>query len=565
MSYVMLKNHDGNKLKCSPATENLNKNGIQDAALRFIYERCEDLRFDKEKTKEEEETKKYLGKSNKPNTIPYNMEMDIDRLCLENAARHFLESGRKEDAFDVYFCFMEMFFGDYDKSRYMVELLSEFESNGSSLLMKHRDHYSHSVYVFLLGLAIYETNEKYRESYENMYKDSLKKGEEPAHHFLHYWGLASLFHDIGYPFELPFEQVASYFEVDKEKRAGKPFLAYQQLDNYIKIDENLKRRLAKLYIEDYAMKDVIFQNTNDLFAFALADKLADAYCLSRETMRDILTRKPIHPDQFGNFMDHGYFSATILFKKMFEELKIEVDRSTVDALTAIILHNSLYKFSVAYYKDKNVENILLKPDIHPLAYMLMLCDELQAWDRTSYGRNSRTELHPMDCEFNFDDNCITAKYYFDEEEKEKIEEYQIKYDNYKKRYEVWKTSDQMEIEPQKPKMKAYGDFYSEDFQKDIEAIVDLDQSGIHLKVEYDVKKRDNSKKQTYLSNSNFIHLYNFAVILDARYKIAYNDQWKAARESGKVIEFAMRHEKEFEQRFAKTLSLEYKLSNIGQA
>ena len=25
--------------------------------------------------------------------------------------------------------------------------------------MKHRDHFSHSVYVFALGLAIYETNE----------------------------------------------------------------------------------------------------------------------------------------------------------------------------------------------------------------------------------------------------------------------------------------------------------------------------------------------------------------------------------------------------------------------
>ncbi len=30
----------------------------------------------------------------------------------------------------------------------MIELLSEYEANGSGLLMKHRDHYSHSVYVF---------------------------------------------------------------------------------------------------------------------------------------------------------------------------------------------------------------------------------------------------------------------------------------------------------------------------------------------------------------------------------------------------------------------------------
>ena len=44
-------------------------------------------------------------------------------------------------------------------------MLSEYESNGSSLLMKHRDHYSHSVFVFALGLAIYETNAHFRRAF----------------------------------------------------------------------------------------------------------------------------------------------------------------------------------------------------------------------------------------------------------------------------------------------------------------------------------------------------------------------------------------------------------------
>ena len=62
-----------------------------------------------------------------------------------------------------------MFVGDYDKTRRMIELLSEFEENGSRLLMKHRDHYVHSVYVFLLGLAIYEANEAFRKVYNAFY------------------------------------------------------------------------------------------------------------------------------------------------------------------------------------------------------------------------------------------------------------------------------------------------------------------------------------------------------------------------------------------------------------
>ena len=174
---------------------------LEQAVLTFIVERCEDLRFDPENGE------KQTGRSLRENQIPLNMEKDIDRLCLENAITRFLRSGKKEDAFDVYFCYLDMFVGDYDKTRRMIELLSEFETNGSRLLMKYRDHYVHSVYVFLLGLAIYETNQRFRKVYNTFYH--LNEGEAGAH-FLQYWGLAALFHDIGYPFELPYEQVASY-------------------------------------------------------------------------------------------------------------------------------------------------------------------------------------------------------------------------------------------------------------------------------------------------------------------------------------------------------------------
>lgn len=80
---------------------------------------------------------------------------------------------------------MEMFVGDYDKTRRMIELLSEFEANGSGLLMKHRDHYSHSVYVFILGLAIFESNSIFRESYRKHY--CIENEHEAAAHYLKYW------------------------------------------------------------------------------------------------------------------------------------------------------------------------------------------------------------------------------------------------------------------------------------------------------------------------------------------------------------------------------------------
>lgn len=126
---------------------------LKGAVRSFIREACEGLRHDP--TKKNENGEKCTGKSIEANQIPCNMEKDIDRLCLETALGRFLRSGRKEDAFDVYFCYLEMFVGSYKETSRMIELLSEFEANGSRLLMSHRDHYSHSVYVFALGLAIY--------------------------------------------------------------------------------------------------------------------------------------------------------------------------------------------------------------------------------------------------------------------------------------------------------------------------------------------------------------------------------------------------------------------------
>ena len=151
-------------------TNRRQKNDLKSAALRFLHNRCEALRFDAKKEETEDLTGVYLGQSLKPGQIPYNMQRDVDRLCLEKALEAFIDSGIAEDAYVVYYSFLEIFFGQYGKSKKMVELLSEYEANGSSLLMKHRDHYSHSVYVFALGLAIYETNEAYRLSFRDFYR-----------------------------------------------------------------------------------------------------------------------------------------------------------------------------------------------------------------------------------------------------------------------------------------------------------------------------------------------------------------------------------------------------------
>ena len=50
--------------------------GLKAMALAFLHTRCEGLGF-------REEENNYLGTSLTPGQIPYNMQMDINRLCLE--------------------------------------------------------------------------------------------------------------------------------------------------------------------------------------------------------------------------------------------------------------------------------------------------------------------------------------------------------------------------------------------------------------------------------------------------------------------------------------------------
>ena len=178
-------------------TQHANPNDLKSAALRFLHERCEGLLFDSAIAAEEAKDGVCRGKSLSAGQIPYNMQMDLNRLCLEKSLEAFIDSGVAEDAYTVYYCYLEMFLGRYGNSKRMVELLSEYESNGSSLLMKHRDHYSHSVYVFALGLAIYETNEAYRRKFRAFYELEASADNEAANLFLEFWGLTALFHGLG--------------------------------------------------------------------------------------------------------------------------------------------------------------------------------------------------------------------------------------------------------------------------------------------------------------------------------------------------------------------------------
>lgn len=488
-------------------------------ALNFIRDDCENLMF---RTDEKAwNLADSDGRSKLKDQIPYNMERDLDRLCLERAINRFLHSGSREDAFDIYFCYCEIFHpfgGGYEESGILLQLLSEHESNASSLLMKHRDHYSHSVYVFCIGLAIYKHHTAFRKAYHDRF--GRQGDSKDACHFLQWWGLTSLFHDIGYPFEIAHQQMIAYVDkllnepIDKDPRYKiRPYISYN------------------LVVDFFSTQ---LGDPNEFYAELLTDRLStylqqihysSADCLSQLTYA--LKDRPIHKmcklnDRYR--MDHAYFSGLLLAKTYLDhhpakKAFTDDDKALLDSFCAIILHNGLFKYTIREFTGSN--RPLHLDDDQPLAYLLMLCDELQCWDRTCYGEKTRQNVYAVDFKMTIPfDNSVKLEYLFDKAGKSK----------------ALSTS-------------AYDEMCSGVFLEDINRIIALDDIMPEFKKNpITVSDEDDPQKGkgVYLSESSYLNLYKFAKALHVYYRNGISKE-------------------DAEKQFDRELSLEYKLSNIAQA
>ena len=434
-----------------------------------------------------------------------------DIFCFRRALEKFLNTGRKEDAFTVYFCFSEIFklFGTgYDNTKKLLETLSDHEYHSGELLSKHRDHYSHSVYVFALGLSIYANDIAYRRAYLQFY--GLADDGKSAFNFLKFWGMVALFHDIGYPFQLAHEQIKTYTqEVWGDKNPANPYVSFGNLERFLSLDEDTKVSISSVF------NGRRFDSINDLLAYGL--KLRDGY--DEKTISGILLRRVIAQPAF---MDHGYFSSVILAKQLFSSPTFVMDMEKLDVLTAILLHNSLNKCDLSKLSD----NHPIKLDEHPLAYLLILCDELQCWDRFAYGKVSKRDPIAWKIELEIKENEISAIYFFDN---------------------VYLVDEEEDYR----KNKSVEKIQNGTFVREILVGGDERKAFISSSLTLNVKAKEEKKKKRsnlYASDDNFINLCDFAKAIH----ISYNENCKDL--TGERID----------EDFAK-LPLEFKVSNIEQA
>jgi len=291
----------------------------------------------------------------------------------------------------------------------LEELLTEmhkFEVASSSLLPHHRDHYIHTVNVFLLGVALYAQNRKIKHVVDssNQYADKYDSDEEE---FIYRWGLTALFHDVGYPLQIAYETIHEFMTMliqpnlvclngeilsggGCKRRNTEPIAILRFPDMKSLLHINFLPPDKKHQVEYFRKYPELKSLPDDLIS-AISATLEKKLMFSKKGTINSRIQKVMTSSLKNGLLDHGIYSSIVFLKWIndaFSKAKWNPAYfyfPVLDAGTAIFLHNSY-----DYIFRKPPFNL---PPLHiekfPLAFLLILCDRVQETERTSYGYQKR--------------------------------------------------------------------------------------------------------------------------------------------------------------------------------
>lgn len=340
---------------------------------------------------------------------------------LEQSIITFLSDETKDTAFDVY----KLFFGTYriimegNNNPFMdlLDVLSAYEEKAATLIDKQRDHYIHSVNVFILGICIYIQNKDYQQIFndvvidEDKYPENYKTKHEE---FFFRWGLASLFHDVGYPVEIIGKQMLNFIrfatDADHDESKG-PIKAHLEFENFRRLNsvaEVMPKKdfISKQYEQNESSVYIDLLQPIDL----LAQKIHQSIGIPIEKIKNKLDNFTADMAKYG-FIDHGFYSAIIVLKWYGYLIQItngnpmRFFNAIVDSAGAILLHN--------YYRNVILKQFTQRPmnaKEYPIAYLLIMCDEMQEWNRAGYGLKEKCRTHAKSAKISIDENSFNITY-----------------------------------------------------------------------------------------------------------------------------------------------------------
>jgi hypothetical protein len=354
---------------------------------------------------------------------------------LKAAIDAFLDNENEGNAYEVYEIFFMIYQitsenkSDIDENTIsaidepntlldLVKIMRKYEVNTGDLVEKQRDHFIHSVNVFILGLAIYSQNKHYRDAFRQYVKKSPYKkyyrlnGEFSHEEFLYRWGIAALFHDIGYPVEIIGKQMKKFVN-DGIKSISNSYEVETAIDFKDFNEFNSIRRLNPTFGDNYwnvypEAKFIDLFKPTDIMAFKIAMDFPE---LNIAQVQKHLNRfVSIMGD--GGFIDHGFFSSIIVLNSygyLIQKYSKNQDfffYPIVDSATAILLHN--YYGNVLRKEPFKLGT--MHPTRNPLAFLLILCDELQEWNRQPLGVKNKQKSSVNELQIKINDDLIGVEY-----------------------------------------------------------------------------------------------------------------------------------------------------------
>lgn len=339
------------------------------------------------------------------------------KIFMRQAIREFLDNETKETAFAVYRTFFDSYRiaieGSSNPFIDLLDMLKSYEENAAVLIDRQRDHYIHSVNVFLLGLCIYAGNAEFRSVFDQKIMDKKEypfsydtKNEE----FFYRWGLASLFHDVGYPVEIVGRQINKFIDfatdVGGKEKPVNVQLSFENFEEINRISEIIpKRNFTKCYYDHYEDSIRIdMLKPVDLLAHKLHTSLGVDLKDTKFALDDFVNVMA----RFG-FIDHGYYSSIIVLKwygYLIQSANYKPEYfywPVLDSAGAILLHNC-YK-NMMMKKPFNLG--ALSPSTYPIAFLLILCDELQEWNRKAYGVKDKLKTLAAEAEVTVTDEKLS--------------------------------------------------------------------------------------------------------------------------------------------------------------
>ncbi len=347
---------------------------------------------------------------------------------LESAVERFLRNENKETAYHIY----EVFFNLYAHTTgnegvsfvRLLEKLKGYEENAAVLTKKQRDHFVHSINVFLLGIAIYQSNEPFRELFnQKRYEKRDYKGKHKTagEEFFYRWGLAALCHDIGYPVEIINNQINDFINFTHQLRTEDKHInvrvEYDSFELLNTIPEQIaKRKFINSYYNDHESSVYVdLLKPVDLLAHELHMTLDVDLLKVKERLDHYISES-----SKSGHVDHGFFSAIILLKWYGYMIQIsncspdQLYYPVLDSASGILLHNFYGIALMRRTNDPKFELGPLDPASHPIAYLLILCDELQEWNREPYGELDKMRAAISKATILLDSGMLNVAYIVDQ-------------------------------------------------------------------------------------------------------------------------------------------------------